>query len=82
MGVDHDAVRVSVDHLQPQLVLGQVDGPLQAFASLRRHQRRDRLRVEPAGNVSSLCFPAHTPASVDRYCLARGDGGEGKKVTV
>lgn len=46
--VDHDAVGVPVDHLQPQLVFGEVYGSLEALSPLSRHQGRDGLGVETA----------------------------------
>lgn len=48
MRVDHDAVGISVDHLETKLVLRQVDRALEALSPLSRHQGRDRLGVETA----------------------------------
>lgn len=46
--IDHDAVGVSVNHLQPQLRLCEIHGALQTLSSLSGHKSCDRFRVETA----------------------------------
>mmetsp|Transcript_12988 Transcript_12988/g.30644 ORF Transcript_12988/g.30644 Transcript_12988/m.30644 type:complete len:305 (+) Transcript_12988:1043-1957(+) len=47
VGVDHDGVRVAVDHLHVELRLRQVHRALQGLPPHGRHERRDGLGVEP-----------------------------------